>query len=90
MPIPKPNDQGSYRAISLLSCVSKTMERMFPQPLQYMTCPLHPSEGKGTSECLSIVSTWKSTTVFLDPEKALELTEVIVILSLLADKGVKG
>lgn len=99
VPIPKPKDPGSFRPISLLSCVSKTMEKIVLNRLQWVTGPLHPSvyaytKGTGTAECLSTllakVSNGKSTAVFLDLEKAFELANETVILSLLAAKGVKG
>ena len=99
VPIPKPKDPGSFRPISLLSCVSKTMEKIILHRLQWVTGPLHPSvyaytKGTGTAECLSTllakVSSGKSTAVFLDLEKAFELANGSVILSLLAAKGVKG
>ena len=99
VPIPKPKDPGSFRPISLLSCVSKTMERIVQNRLQWVTGPLHPAvyaytKGTGTAECLSTllakVSNGKSTAVFLDLEKAFELANETVILSLLAAKGAKG
>ncbi|XP_045122681.1 uncharacterized protein LOC123511124 [Portunus trituberculatus] len=99
IPIPKPKEAGAYRPISLLSCVSKTMERMVLHRLQWTTGPLHPAvhaytKGTGTAECLATLlaatGQGKSTAVFLDLEKAFELADESVILALLAAKGVKG
>ena len=98
-PIPKPKEPGAYRPISLLSCLSKTMERMVLNRLQWVTGPLHPAihaytKGTGTAECLAglltSVGSSKSTAVFLDLEKAFELADETVILARLAEKGVKG
>ena len=40
-PIPKQNDPGALRPISLLSCVGKVMERMVLARLQWQVGPLH-------------------------------------------------
>lgn len=99
IPIPKPKEPGSFRPISLLSCISKTMERMVLNRLKWACGELHPSvfayrKGSGTSECLatflSHVGGNRSIAVFIDLEKAFELADATVILSLLVNKGVKG
>lgn len=73
------------------------MEKMILSRLQWVTGPLHPAvsaytKGAGTGHCLVTLltqaSTAKTTAVFTDLEKAFELADKTVILSLLEQKGV--
>ena len=97
-PIPKP-EKGAYRPISLLSCLSKTVERMVLRRLTWKLGPLHENihgftAGKGTTHSvatlLSHVGNEKSVVVFLDLEKAFELASPYAILETLEKKGVRG
>ena len=98
-PIPKPKEPGAYRPIFLLCCNGKTMEKMVLKRLQWV-CGDFPSnvfaycKGTGAAECLATffdtVTSWKLTAIFLDLEKAFELANETDILSLHAEKGVKG
>lgn len=99
VPIPKPKDTGSFRPISLLSCVAKTMERIILKRLQWVTGPLHPAifayrQGSGTPQCLATllatISSARTIAVFVDLEKAFELADPHIIADLLVKKGVKG
>lgn len=75
------------------------MERLILTRLQWVTGPLHPSvfaysKESGTSESLATslahVSASRATAVFNDLEKAFELADEMVILSLFVAKGVGG
>ncbi|KAG0728303.1 putative RNA-directed DNA polymerase from transposon X-element [Chionoecetes opilio] len=99
VPIPKPKNPGAMRPISLLSCVGKTMERIVLNRLTWAVGPLHQDlfayrRGMGTTECLSTLlcaaSSGGTTVAFFDLEKAFELANCRVILSLLVRKGVCG
>ena len=97
-PIPK-KEAGSFRPISLLSCLEKTAEKMILERLKYQIGPLHPRlyafrNGVGTTECiadvLSCINYKPAIAVFLDLEKAFELANPAAILDALVSKGVKG
>lgn len=99
VPIPKPNDPGSHRPISLLSCLGKTAEKMMLARLQFATGDLHQhiyayTPNKGTRDCLTelmtTVTSRKAAVVFVDLEKAFELASAPAILESLAKRGVKG
>jgi len=98
-PIPKNNDPKSFRPISLLSCLGKTLERIILNRMLYKLPDLHHNlfafkKNTGTSDNIatlrSMLDQGKATLVFLDLEKAFELADPIIISSLLAGKGVKG
>ena len=98
-PIPKPNDPGNHRPISLLSCIEKTAEKMALKRLVHKVGPLHKQlyayrENIGTTECitdiLNCINNNKSIVCFIDFEKAFELASSTVILYTLARKGIKG
>lgn len=98
-PIPKPKDPGSLRPISLLSCMSKTMERMVLARLQWQVGPFHPQlftfQGqRSTTTCLitllGCLRSRKGLVVFLDLEKVFELASPLAILYALTRKGVDG
>ena len=82
VPIPKPKDPGKYRPISLLSCLSKVMERMVLNRVKWRATPQKENifaytEGKGTKDCLTEmmanINFSKAIAVFIDLEKAFEL-----------------
>ncbi|KAG0727726.1 hypothetical protein GWK47_034066 [Chionoecetes opilio] len=87
-------------ALSPSSAVwAKTMERIVLNRLTWEVGPLHQDlfayrRGMGTAECLSTLlcaaSSGGTTVAFLDLEKAFELANCRVILSLLVRKGVCG
>lgn len=97
-PIPKPKDPGAMRPISLLSCLSKVMERLILARLKWKVGALHPSlfaylPKTGTADCLiTMLGTLRrrGLVVFIDLEKAFELANPAAILSALARKGVRG
>ena len=98
-PIPKPKEPGSFRPISLLSCVEKTAEKMVLNRLKHQLGPLHArlyafQEKVGTTECiadfLSCINGKPAVVVFIDLEKAFELANPAAILASLAAKGIKG
>lgn len=98
-PIPKPKEPGSYRPISLISCVCETMERVVLQRLPLVTGLLHPymyayTKDTGRATCLATLLTTvrntKATMVFIDLEMAFELANETAILDPLVKKGVKG
>lgn len=98
-PIPKQHSPGSFRPISLLSCLSKTAERIILRRLQWCSPPPHShlfayTKGKGTPECLSSLLSelrdGKGLAVFIDLEKAFELACLEAILATLARRGVRG
>ena len=97
-PIPK-KEPGSYRPISLLSCLEKTAEKMVLERLKHKVGPLHTNlyafrNGVGTTECiadvLSCINHKPAIITFLDLEKAFELANPAAILDSLTRKGVKG
>ena len=99
IPIPKPNDPGATRPISLLSCVGKIMERMVLARLQWQVGPLHPhlfafQRHRSTTTCLLTLlgklHSRSGLVVFLDLGKAFELASPLAILDTLATKGIKG
>jgi len=103
VPIPK-KEEGSFRPISLLSCLSKVMERAILNRINNKIGEPPPNiyaytKGRGTLEALThtigILSNSKSknftaVAVFLDLEKAFELANPISILNALVTKGLKG
>ncbi|XP_037781109.1 uncharacterized protein LOC119577606 [Penaeus monodon] len=88
-PIPKPGPQLTFRPISLLSCMNKSMERailayMIPRPHHhtFVFC-----KGMGTSENLTYIHNaidGKDSIIVLDLEKAFELANKEATPSLLA------
>ncbi|XP_076064444.1 uncharacterized protein LOC143038790 [Oratosquilla oratoria] len=99
VPIPKYKEANSYRPISLLSCIEKTVEKMVLNRLKWKVGPLHPQlyayRGMvGTTECimdfLSFVNGKKAIVVFLDLEKAFELVNPSAMLTSLVEKGIAG
>ena len=98
-PIPKPKDPGKFRPISLLSCLSKTAERMVLNRLQWKLGPppenLHGfTKGMSTahsiSTLLATINASPSVVIFLDLEKAFELANPLAILEGLARRGIRG
>lgn len=98
-PTPKPKDPGSLRPISLLSCLSKTMERMILARLKWKAFPFHPhllafQSQRSTSTCLMTLlgnfRSRKGLVVFLDLQKAFELASPLAILEALTRKGIGG
>jgi ribonuclease HI/exonuclease III len=105
-PIPKPADPDNPRPISLLSVVDKVMERMVLPRLTWKLGPLHDHvraylQGRSTNDCLMQLfisvsdqdkkrSTHKPIAIFLDLEKAFELSNKLAITDKLIERGVKG
>ncbi|XP_050706452.1 uncharacterized protein LOC126991834 [Eriocheir sinensis] len=99
VPIPKSGDGGEFRPISLLRYLGKTLERLLLSRLRWAIGPLHQHlfvfrRGMGTRDCVSTLLSgvlgWQAVVVFLDLEKAFELASAPVVLSILAEKGVRG
>ena len=99
IPIPKRGDMANPRPISLISCIGKTMERMMMPRIIYRIGPFSPyvyafRRGVGTQDCLSDllahIGRGPAITVFLDLDKAYEREDPLVVLSLLARRGVEG
>jgi ribonuclease HI len=102
-PLPQPENP---RPISLLSVVDKVMERMVLPRLTWKIGPLHDHvraylQGRSTTDCLIqlfiSVSNQKQKSikhkpiaVFLDLEKAFELSNKLAITDKLIERGVKG
>ena len=98
-PIPKPKDPTNSRPISLLSCISKTAEKMVLNRLKWKVGPLNTNlfaytEGVGTTEnivsILSTINNKPALVIFIDLEKAFELANPQAILSCLVEKSVQG
>ena len=101
VPIPKPGNNG-YRPISLLSCLSKVMEILILNRLTHCAKPLHKNsmgfkKGSGTTDAVAALVTdltshrEKGTTaIFIDLEKAFELSNRQIMLTSRIPAGVKG
>ncbi|KAG0720443.1 RNA-directed DNA polymerase from mobile element jockey [Chionoecetes opilio] len=98
-PIPKPREPTKLRPISLISCTAKTAEIMVLSQLQWRVGALHPhvfslTRGVGPADSLLTLLTQANNcpivTVFLDFEKAFELTSPHAIHATLARKGIRG
>ena len=98
-PIPKPGAPGSFRPISLLSVLSKNMERMVLSRLSWRVGPLSEClfafrPNTSATDCLaSFLGTLrnkKGLAVFVDLEKAFEMANPDAILAALAGKGIGG
>ena len=101
VPIPKPGNNG-YRPFSLLSCLSKVMEILILNRLTHCAKPLHKNsmgfkKGSGTTDAVVALVTdltshrEKGTTaIFIDLEKAFELSNPQIMLTSLISAGVKG
>ena len=96
--IPKPNDPGTIRPISLLSCPAKILERTVLNRLKWQVSELHPhffafQSRRNTTTCLmtllGALRLRSRLVVFLDLEKALEEANPSAILEALAEKEVK-
>jgi len=98
-PIPKNTTPPSYRPISLLSCLSKTMERAILARLKHKVP--HPDKnifayckGLGTKDNLAAIHSTldgkDGLAVFLDLEKAFELARREVIVHILTSRGISG
>ena len=99
MPIAKPRSPGSFRSISLLSCLGKTAEKMILNRLQWVINDLHPNvyayrKNRGTQDCLteliSTIDNRRAIIIFMDLEKAFETASAPAILESLAIRGAKG
>ncbi|XP_063871050.1 uncharacterized protein LOC135106207 [Scylla paramamosain] len=98
VPIPKPNDPGSHRPISLLCCLRRTAEMMMSR-LQWAVGAPHQqfyafTPDKGTRDCLTemltTISDRKTTVTFIDLEKAFELASAPAILEFLVNCDIRG
>ncbi|XP_037800076.1 uncharacterized protein LOC119595019 [Penaeus monodon] len=95
-PVPKYSDPKAYRPISLLSCIGKTMERIIltqqnPRtPQKIFTFRKNAGTSDNMASFRSILDHGTATLVLLDLEKAFELADLVIITSILADKGIKG
>ncbi|XP_076044675.1 uncharacterized protein LOC143027293 [Oratosquilla oratoria] len=98
-PIPNPRESTKLRPISLLSCTTKTAERMVLARLQWRVRPLHPyvfgyTRSRSTVDSilmlLNQVNHRPAIVVFLDLEKAFELASPHAILAALVREGVMG
>ena len=87
------------RPIALLSVLGKTAEKMVLARAKWKVGELHTNlyayiEGKSTTQCITdilvTVNNKKATVLFLDLEKAFELTNPAAILETLVEKGAKG
>ncbi|XP_076059543.1 uncharacterized protein LOC143036180 [Oratosquilla oratoria] len=92
-------EANSYKPISLLSCIEKTVEKMVLNRLKWKVGPLHPQlyayRGMArTTECimdfLGFINGKKAIIVFLDLEKAFELVNPSAMLTYLVEKGIAG
>ncbi|XP_050691579.1 uncharacterized protein LOC126983125 [Eriocheir sinensis] len=99
VPIPKSGDGLQHRPISLLSCLGKCMERVLLPRLQWAMGSLHHHlfafrRGRGTRDCISTLLSGvlgrRAVVVFIDLEKAFELASAPAMLSILAERGVRG
>ena len=103
VPVPKKNN--TYRPISLLSVLSKIMEKIILQRLRWLAAPPHVmatgfKPGSGTRDAVSVLihdlSEGKSFTkptaaaVYIDLKRAFELVSKEVILAELSTAGVTG
>ena len=99
-PIPKSTTE--HRPISLLTCISKLLERIILNRLLYRMTPFERNlygyqKGVGTQDALATLMHQitrkpkeKTYCIFLDIEKAFELVNKEVILEALVKKGIKG
>lgn len=102
IPVPKLGKDNAFRPIALTSCLCKLTERMLLNRITWEIGSLHPNifgfcPGKSTADAFTSVlhSATKlgrspSYIVFIDLEKAFELANPSLVLSLLADKGITG
>jgi ribonuclease HI len=106
IPIPKPDNPGATRPISLLSAISKIMERIVLNRMMFKIFhELHPhlfgfNKNKGTTDGICTLMQYASQgrylgkmhclAVFADLEKAFELASREVILYELTKMGVCG
>lgn len=101
--IPKPKSKDSFRPISLLSTVGKTMESLVRVRLEWATPPRHPHlfgfrARRSTVDALacfvekvsSAPRTGRAAALFIDIEKAYEMTNRTVALNLMANDGIRG
>lgn len=96
--IPVPKGDGSYRPISLTSCLCKMMERIVLHRLLYKVGDNLSSnlfgfmKGRSTGDCFvhCLSNTNVSTRVFIDLKGAFDRANKDVILEELVHKGVKG
>ena len=98
VPIPKPRNNG-YRPITLLSCISKIMEILIINRLNYCARPLskHSMDFKMGSDTVDAVATLvnyltscrdkRSTAIFIDLEKPVEPSDPLIMLTSLINAG---
>ena len=99
-PIPKPCNNG-YRPITLLSCISKIMEILILNRLNYCARPLskHSMDFKKGSDTVDAVATLVnyltsrrdkgSTAIFIDLEKPVEPSDPLIMLTSLINAGIE-
>ncbi|XP_076054465.1 uncharacterized protein LOC143033150 [Oratosquilla oratoria] len=103
--VPKPA-QDAFRSISLLSCINKIMETMVLNRINWAARPFHKNllgfrQGVGTEDAIATVISQifsvknsgakrKVTAVFLDLEKAFELSNRDAIIDAMVDAGLRG
>lgn len=89
-PIPK-QEVGAYRPISLLSCLSKTMERAVLKTLRSLIHHLHQYTfaRDNLASIHSLMDGKDTVVIFLDLETAFELAKEAII-STLARRGIVG
>lgn len=94
--IPKPGSD-TYRPISFLSCLSKTMEKAVLNRLRFLIPHQHQytyayCKGIGTRDNLAAIHSLTdgkdAVIVFIDLEKASELANREAVISILAKRGV--
>lgn len=103
VPIPKPKQQDTFRPISLLPTLGKTMETMVRARLEWSTPPRHPHlfgyrARRSTTDAITTVinkittaaRNKRSAALFLDIEKAYEMANRSAILDIMAKEGIKG
>lgn len=98
-PILKHSSPCQWRPISLISTISKTIERIINNRRAWVLAPQHHhvfvfcpviSTHPRVSTLLSAIQERKAIAVFLDLAKAFDLASPTPILSALASKGVSG
>jgi len=100
LPIPKPGEDHTYRPITLISCISKIMEKMITNRLRWLVKPNPNTYGftpkRSTQDALMDlflkIGNRRANTIilFVDVEKAFEKIDGKAVSACLARRGVKS